>query len=143
MCFSNSLNVHIIFGLYCIENCKHIIHHNFILSTEIITSSTKTIQTSLSADDDVTSEIPATTEQNKIYHHLKTSADDRSTGFSEAGYLRTQKFSFYVVLAAGGMVICLGIPLTVFLFIKQRQLSQLLKRQVKEMKDQQAFSKFI
>ena len=143
MCFSNSLNVHRIFGIYCIDNFKHIIHHSFNLFTEITTSSTKTIQPSLSADDDVASEIAASTEQNKIYHHLKTSADDRNTGFSEAGYLRTKKFSFYVVLAAGGMVICLGIPLTVFLFIKQRQLSQLLKRQVKEMKEQQSFSEFI
>ena len=137
------INVHIIFGIYCIDNCKHIIHHNFILFTEITTSSTKTIQPSLSADDDVTPEIAASTEQNKIYHHLITSADDRNTGFSEAGYLKTQKFSIYVVLAAGGMVICLGITLAVFLFIKQRQLSQLLKRQVKEMKEQQSFSKFI
>ena len=90
MCFSNSLNVHIIFGIYCIGNCKHTIHHSFNLFTEITTSSTETLQPSLSADDDVTSEIPASTEQNKVYHHLKTSADDRNTGFSEAGYLSTE-----------------------------------------------------
>ena len=105
------------------------------------TSSTKMSQTTLPADNDVRADIPAFTEQSKVY--LKTSPDGRNTGLSDAGYLKTQKLSFYVVLAAGGMVICLGIPLIVFLFIKQRQLSQLLKRQRKESEEQQAFSKFI
>ena len=100
-------------------------------------------QTTLSADDDVTSDIPASTEQNKIYQHRKASPDHRNTGFSVAGYLKTQKLSFYVVLAAGGIVICLGILLVVFLFTKQRHVGQLLERQVKEMKEQQSFSKFI
>ena len=100
-------------------------------------------QTTLSADDDVTSDIPASTEQNKNYQHRKASPDHRNTGFSEAVYLKTQKLSFYVVLAAGGIVICLGILLVVFLFTKQRHVGQLLERQVKEMKEQQSFSKFI
>ena len=107
------------------------------------TSSTKMSQTTLPADNDVTADIPAFTEQSKVYHHLKTSPDGRNTGFGDAGYLKTQKISLYVVLAAGGIVICLGIPLIVFLFIKQRQLSQLLKRQRKESEEQQSFSKFI
>ena len=51
-------------------------------------------QTTLSADDAVTSDIPAPTEHNKIYQHRKTSPDHRNTGFSEAGYLKNTEVKF-------------------------------------------------